>query len=278
MKPNLPLDYVELTKRYLASHSSEISLTEFGSFTIDYRSDNLVRILDSNQMLVFNVTDVDTHVDYKHNVLLISIMDYIEARVPFGMTSWIDSFVGTDIAYFGNLFNIFRNKDSTIVVLPNGSTYHIPLPDSDDMFWLYGKNHTEITNNTAYTAGVGYVSNLQVEDHQVFLEYLFHAENMYNCTGIKSPVNAVVFKEVFGREIPPFTYYGRKITVTDDAKIISIESGGYVIRYQMLSEVHLSKSPASDYFIKYNKYHKIDMQDINMVNSIIALLNEIYAR
>lgn len=139
MLQDLPLHYPAIITKHLqdrlncgecdsgdgGSINPDFNIIRFGSIEYEFdiiEEDELVRILDVNSGLLYNITKYDYREDYLNMPNVLALLDYIENNTVFNVTDWIKHYTTDSTIYIGHLLELYTISDNEFVIrLVNGT-------------------------------------------------------------------------------------------------------------------------------------------------------------
>lgn len=139
MLQDLPLHYPAIITKHLQDrlNRDECDSDDSGSINPDFNvirfdgieyefdiieEDELVRILDVNSDVLYNITKYDYREDYLNMPNVLALLDYIENNTIFNVTDWIKHYTTDSTIYIGHLLELYTISDNEFVIrLVNGT-------------------------------------------------------------------------------------------------------------------------------------------------------------
>lgn len=139
MLQDLPLHYPAIITKHLQdrlnrgecdsgdgdSFDPDFNVIRFGGIEYEFdiiEEDELVRILDVNSDLLYNITKYDYREDYLNMPNVLALLDYIENNTVFNVADWIKHYTTDSTIYIGHLLELYTISDNEFVIrLVNGT-------------------------------------------------------------------------------------------------------------------------------------------------------------
>lgn len=304
MLQDLPLNYPAIITKHLqdrlnrgecdsddgSSINPDFNVIRFGGIEYEFdifEEDELVRMLDVNSGLLYNITKYDDREDYLNMPNVLALLDYVENNTVFNVADWIKYYTAYSTIYIGHLLELYTISDNEFVIrLANGTQGFKVLGGSVHLLeniTLFVTPDGIATIEGSHVVNTGSPMPVSCEYSKATLTTLFNTEHSFDKIpkGQRERSLPVINPDVFDLT-SSYTLFDLRVDVDAD-------SGVYFEIAEKQYRVSVNGHLNVDIIDKEEVTHKSDYhntlfmriatyEEIQVASSILKLLNDIVTR
>lgn len=304
MLQDLPLNYPAIITKHLqdrlnrgecdsadgGSINPDFNVIRFGGIEYEFdifEEDELVRILDVNSDVLYNITKYDDREDYLNMPNVLALLDYVENNTVFNVADWIKYYTAYSTIYIGHLLELYTISDNEFVIrLANGT----------QGFKVLGGNVHLLENITlrvtpdgiatiegSHVVNIGSPMPVSCKYAKAALTTLFNSEHSFDKIpkGQQERSLPIINPDVFNLT-SLYTLFGLRVEVGADSGVyFEIEEKQYRVSVNGHLQVDIVDK---EEIIHKSGYHNTmfmriaTYEEIQVTSSILKLLNDIVTK